>query len=95
MSERRACAAIAVDRSTVRSRRRRPDDGALRRRMREMARELTALIGRRGQPAFIVSDNVLPNLNSREPHWFGWGLFLLRFSGWRWMPTVKCSATSD
>ena len=31
---------------------------------------------------------------SVEPHWFGWGLFLLRFLGWRWMPTVKCSATS-
>jgi putative transposase len=37
MSERRACATIAVDRSTVRYRSRRPDDGALRRRMRELA----------------------------------------------------------
>jgi putative transposase len=39
MSERRACAVTAVDRSTVRYRSRRPDDGELRRRMRELAGE--------------------------------------------------------
>jgi putative transposase len=39
MSERRACAAIQVDRSMVRYRSRRPDDASLRRRMRELAAE--------------------------------------------------------
>ena len=37
VSERRACAMIASDRSTVRYRSRRPDDGALRGRLRELA----------------------------------------------------------
>jgi putative transposase len=35
MSERRACSTIGVDRSSVRYRSRRPDDAALRARMRE------------------------------------------------------------
>ncbi len=39
MSERRACVAIAVDRSMVRYRSRRPDDAVLRSRMRELAAE--------------------------------------------------------
>jgi putative transposase len=39
MSERRACSAIGVDRSSVRYRCRRPDDAALRTRMREIAAE--------------------------------------------------------
>jgi putative transposase len=39
MSERRACAITAIDRSTVRYRSRRPDGGALRSRMRELAAE--------------------------------------------------------
>ena len=39
MSERRACAAIKVDRSMVRYRSRRPDDASLRRRIRELAAE--------------------------------------------------------
>jgi putative transposase len=39
MSERRACSAIGVDRSSVRYRSRRPDDAALRTRMRELAAE--------------------------------------------------------
>jgi putative transposase len=39
MSERRACAITAVDRSMVRYRSKRPDDGELRRRMRELAGE--------------------------------------------------------
>ena len=39
MSERRACAAIAVDRSMVRYRSWRPDDAVLRTRMRELAAE--------------------------------------------------------
>ncbi len=39
MSERRACAAIALDRTMVRYRSRRPDDAALRQRMRELAAE--------------------------------------------------------
>lgn len=37
MSERRACATIGTDRSTVRYRSRRPDDAALRARLRELA----------------------------------------------------------
>jgi putative transposase len=37
VSERRACAIIASDRSTVRYRARRPDDAALRARLRELA----------------------------------------------------------
>jgi putative transposase len=39
MSERRACAIMAVDRSVVRYRSKRSDDGELRRRMRELAAE--------------------------------------------------------
>ena len=39
MSERRACAAIAVDRTVIRYRSVRPDDSALRRRLRELAQE--------------------------------------------------------
>src|ERR687894_212687 len=39
MSERRACAITAADRSMVRYRSKRPDDGELRRRMRELAGE--------------------------------------------------------
>jgi putative transposase len=39
MSERRACAITAIDRSTVRYRSRRPDDATLRSRMRELAAE--------------------------------------------------------
>jgi putative transposase len=37
VSERRACQAIGVDRSSVRYRSRRPDDGAIRTRLRELA----------------------------------------------------------
>jgi len=37
VSERRACAIIAADRSTVRYRAKRPDDAALRARLRELA----------------------------------------------------------
>ena len=39
MSERRACKAIDCDRMTVRYRSRRPDDAALRERLRALARE--------------------------------------------------------
>ena len=39
MSERRACRVVAVDRSSVRYRRRRPDDDALRERLRVLAEE--------------------------------------------------------
>jgi transposase InsO family protein len=37
LSERRACAILGVDRSSVRYRSRRPDDAALRARLRELA----------------------------------------------------------
>jgi putative transposase len=37
VSERRACAIIAADRSTIRYRTTRPDDAALRARLRELA----------------------------------------------------------
>jgi putative transposase len=37
VSQRRACQAIAVDRSSIRYRSRRPDDGVLRTRLRELA----------------------------------------------------------
>ena len=37
VSQRRACSAIGVDRSSVRYRSRRPDDGAIRARLRELA----------------------------------------------------------
>jgi putative transposase len=37
VSQRRACQTIGVDRSSVRYRRRRPDDGAIRARLRELA----------------------------------------------------------
>jgi putative transposase len=39
MSERRACRVVAVDRSSVRHRRRRPDDDALRERLKALAEE--------------------------------------------------------
>src|SRR6516164_2467017 len=39
MSERRACRVVAVDRSSVRYRRRRPDDGALRERLKALTEE--------------------------------------------------------
>jgi putative transposase len=39
VSQRRACEAVSVDRSSVRYRRRRPDDGVLRSRLRELAAE--------------------------------------------------------
>ena len=39
MSQRRACEVIGADRTTVRYRSRRPDDGAVRTRMRELAAE--------------------------------------------------------
>ena len=39
MSERRACRVVAVDRSSVRYRRRRPDDDALRERLKALAEE--------------------------------------------------------
>jgi putative transposase len=39
MSERRACTVIAADRKTIRYRSRRPDDAALRVRIRELAAE--------------------------------------------------------
>ena len=37
MSERRACSVIAADRTSIRYRSRRPDDGELRYRLRELA----------------------------------------------------------
>jgi len=40
MSERRACQLVLVQRSSVRYRRRRGDDAALRSRLRELAMEL-------------------------------------------------------
>jgi hypothetical protein len=43
VSQRRACNAIGVDRSSVRYRSRRPDDGTIRTRLRELA------AGRRAQ----------------------------------------------
>ena len=39
MSERRACSALGIDRSSVRYRSRRPDDAAIRQRIRELAAE--------------------------------------------------------
>lgn len=70
ISERRACSIIKADRKMVRYRSRRPPDTALRERLRSLAaiadtsisgrrvaRDLTALIQRRGRPGMIVSDN--------------------------------------
>ena len=91
LSERRACALVGVSRRVIRYEPTRPDDGALRRRLRELAaerrrfrilcvvdgfsreclarvadtslsgarvaRELTGLIGLRGKPHRVVSDN--------------------------------------
>ena len=56
VSERRACRAIGVDRTSVRYRSRRPDDGAIRSRLRELAaarrrfgwRRLQVLLSREG-----------------------------------------------
>jgi putative transposase len=56
VSERRACSAVGVDRSSIRYRQRRPDDAALRLRIRELAgqrrrfgyRRLHYLLGKEG-----------------------------------------------
>ena len=56
MSQRRACSVLAVDRSAVRYRSSRPDDGAIRTRLRELAavrrrfgyRRLRVLLRREG-----------------------------------------------
>jgi len=61
MSERRACAVIAVDRTMIRYRSVRPDDCALRQRLRELAQErrrfgyrrLFILLRRDGEPSGI------------------------------------------
>ncbi len=52
MSQRRACRVIDGDRASVRYQARRPDDGELRERLKAVA-----IIGWRGKPATIVSDN--------------------------------------
>lgn len=61
MSERRACSLVAADRTMVRYRSRRPSDGALRARLRELAnqrrrfgyRRLFVLLRREGEPSGI------------------------------------------
>lgn len=58
VSQRRACDVLGVDRSSVRYRQRRPDDGAIRERLRELAaarrrfgyRRLLVLLRREGLP---------------------------------------------
>ena len=73
LSERRACAIFAVDRTSVRYAPRRGDDGDLRSRLREIASERRrfgyrrlgimlareSIIAARGKPLMVVSDNVL------------------------------------
>ena len=49
VSERRACSIIAADRSSARYRARRPDDDALRSRLRELADQLRRLGVRLGE----------------------------------------------
>jgi len=64
VSERRACSTLGADR-TIRYYSIRPDDAAVRARLRELAAlpglrvvpELDALIAARGRPAMCVSDN--------------------------------------
>ena len=59
MSERRACAVVGADRTTVRYRSRRPSDTALRSRLRDLAcerrrfgyRRLFVLLRREGEPS--------------------------------------------
>ena len=59
ISERRACSVIAADRTSIRYRSRRPDEGELRDRLRELAnarrrfgyRRLFVLLRREGEPA--------------------------------------------
>jgi putative transposase len=64
VSQRRACSAIGVDRTSVRyaGTSTRPDDRLVRERLRELAavrvaRELDPLIVQRGRPHTVVSDN--------------------------------------
>ena len=71
LSERRACAIFAVDRTSVRYAPRRGDDGDLRSRLREIASERRrfgyrrfgimlareGIIAARGKPLMVVSDN--------------------------------------
>lgn len=62
MSERRACTVIAVDRTMIRYRSVRPDDSALRNRLRGLAQErrrfgyrrLFILLRRDGEPSGIM-----------------------------------------
>jgi putative transposase len=71
VSERRACKAIGSDRSSVRYRSRRPDDGVIRARLRELAalrrrfgyRRLHVLLGREGM---LINHKKLRRLYGEE-----------------------------
>jgi putative transposase len=63
VSQRRACRAIGVDRSSVRYRRRRPDDGAVRLRLRELAAARRRFGYRR---LHILLDREGPHLNHKK-----------------------------
>ena len=60
ISERRACALLGADRSTVRYRSTRPDDGALRARLRGLAAERRRF-GYRRLGLLLAREGLRPN----------------------------------
>ena len=60
ISERRACSLLGADRSTVRYRSTRPDDGALRARLRSLASERRRF-GYRRLGLLLAREGLLPN----------------------------------
>ena len=60
MSERRACALVGVSRRVIRYEPTRPDDGALRRRLRELAAERPRF-GYRRLGHLLAREGITPN----------------------------------
>jgi transposase InsO family protein len=67
MSERRACKVIGADRSSVRYASRRPDDTALRERMKEVAHDRRRFGYRRVHVLLLIGAWVT-DYNTRRPH---------------------------
>lgn len=101
VSERRACQALAVDRSSVRYRSRRPDDGVVRERLRVLSRErrrfgyrrLHLLLAREGH---VMNQKKLCRLHMEEKLQVGRGGEAVSGSWARarrwWFPRLPISA---
>jgi putative transposase len=68
MSERRACAIIGTDRSSVRYRSSRPDDAALRARLRELADQRRRFGDRRLHVLLRLQGPALNRKRTRRPY---------------------------